>query len=201
MVKPNRTVPGNILKAAIFLTLLSSPSCQTHQYFVVHQSDQVRVVLREMPAGYPAIPPLQHPYTIQPREIFEILASLNYDTGSFLPFSRSHPRSLLTKPQAEVLAPELSKALTLALPQQVAAFMITDTEKPDRRTKGLAFVLDDELHMIIEELHRPRYEGEQPTYQQPLSRWNLLTAGKQRHYARHPEGKGAMTNWIITPLQ
>lgn len=201
MVKQHRTVPGNILKVAIFLTLLSSPSCQTQQYLVVHQSDKALVVLREMPVGYPALPSLQHPYRIQPQEVFDILASLNYDTGSFLPLSRSQPQSLLTKPQAELLASELSKALALALPQQVTAFTITDTEKPDRRTKGLAFILNDELHVIIEELHRPRYEGDQPTYQQPVSRWRLLTSGKQRHYARHSEGKAAMTNWIITPLR
>jgi hypothetical protein len=201
MVKQHRTLPGNILKVPIFLMLLSSPSCQTPQYLMVHQSDEALVVLRKMPVGYPVLPSLQHPYGIQPQEVFDILASLNYDTGSFLPLARSHPRSLLTKPQAELLSAELSKALTLSTPEQVSAFMITDPEKPDRRTRGLAFVLDDEFHMIIEELHRPRYEGEQPTYQQPVSRWRLLTSGKQRHYARHPGGKGVMTNWLITPLR
>jgi hypothetical protein len=201
MVKHHRTVPENIVKATLFLTLLSSLSCQPHQSLVVHQSDQALVVLREMPVGYPAIPSLQHPYTIQPQKAFDILAALNYDAGSFLALSHSQPRSLLKKPQAELLADELSKALAMATSQQVTAFMITDTEKPDRRTKGLAFVREDELHVIIEELHRPRYEGEQPTYQQPVSRWRLLTSGKQRHYARHPEGKGTMTNWLITPLR
>lgn len=201
MVKGNSTIPGSIVVAAIFLTLLSNPSCQTPPSLVIHQSDAVTVVLREMPVGYPATPPFHHPYTIQPQETFDILATLNYDSGSFLPFSRSQTRSVLTKLQAELLAPELSKALTLALPQQVTAFTITDQEKPDRHTKGLVFVLDNELHVIIEELRRPRYEGEQPSYQQPVSRWSLLTTGTQRHYARHPEGKGAMPNWIITPLR
>jgi hypothetical protein len=187
--------------APLFLVLFGIPSCTTRPNLLIHQSDSLSVVLREMPAGYPSIQPFHHPYTIQPKEILDILESLNYDAGSFLPFSRSHPRNVLTKLQAELLAPELSKALTLATPQYVTAFMITDTEKPDRRTKGLVFVVDDEFHVIIEELNRPRYEGEQKTYQQPVSRWSLRPTGKQRLYARHPEKKPAITNWIVTPLQ
>lgn len=201
MVKQDLLATRTIGIATVLLALLSSPSCETPPHLVIHQSDTATVVLREMPVGYPTLTPFHHPYTIAPKEVFDILTSLHYEAGLLLPLSRSHPRSLFTKPQAELLAPELSRALTQALPQHVTAFTITDEEKPDRRTKGLAFVRDDELHVIIEELHRLRYEGEQPTYQQPVSRWSLFTSGNHRHYARHPGGKGEAANWIITPLR
>lgn len=189
-----------ILPPLVFV-LLGFPSCTTPPTLVIHQSDSLSVELRELPVGYPSIQPFHHPYTIQPKEILDILESLNYDASSFFPFSRSQPRRVLTKLQVELLAPELSRALTQALPQQVMAFMITNAEKPNRRTKGLVFVHDDELHVIIEELHRLRYEGEPPTYQQQVSRWSLLPTGRQRLHARYPDGKGAMANWIITPLR
>lgn len=185
----------------LVLILFDFHSCATSPNLVIHQSSTLSVELRELPAGYPSLQPFHHPYMVQPKELLDILESLNYDASSFFPFSRSQPRRVLTKLQVELLAPELSRALTQALPRQVAAFMIADAEKPDRRTKGLVFVHDAELHVIIEELHRLRYEGEQPTYQQPVSRWSLLPTGKQRLHARHPEGKGAIANWIITPLR
>jgi len=201
MVNQYRTVPGNIVVAAIFLALVSLPSCKTRPNLVIHQSDTLSVVLREMPMGYPAIQPFDHPYTIQPNKVFEVLASLHYDAGSSLPFSRSQPGSVFTKLQAEQLAPELSKALNRALPLEVTAFVIADAERPDRRTTGLMFVLGDELHLIIEELRKPSYQGEQKTYQQQVPRWELLPGNKQRHYASRPGGKGTVTNWIITPLR
>ncbi|HBH78949.1 MAG TPA: hypothetical protein DDY39_03890, partial [Nitrospira sp.] len=63
------------------------------------------------------------------------------------------------------------------------------------------FVLEGEVHLIIEHLQRPRYEGEQTSYQQPVSNWKLRPTGNQRLYARHLNGKGEMTNWIISPLR
>lgn len=185
----------------LLVLLMSSPACKTRPNLVIHQSDTLSVVLRELPVGYPSIEPRHHPYTIQTKEAVDILESLNYEAGSFLPFSRSQPRRVFTNTQAELLAPELSKALSTALPQEVAAFIIAEPDKPDRQTKGLAFILNDELHLIIEELRRPRYEGEQKTYQQPAPRWNLLTAGTQRLYAHDPGGKGTIGNWIVTPLR
>jgi hypothetical protein len=200
MVKRDMTISGNIVVAAILMALLSVPSCKSRHNLVIHQSDTLSVVLREMPVGYPAIQPFDHPYTIQPNKVFDVLASLHYDAASFLPFSRSQPGSVFTKVQAEQLASELSKALSTALPLEVTAFIIADAEKPDRRTKGLVFVLGDEFHLIIEELRKPSYQGEQKTYQQQVPRWELLPGDKQRHYTRHPGGKGTIANWIVTPL-
>lgn len=187
--------------AALLLVLCSSPSCGTRQNLVIHQSDTLAVVLRELPAGYPSLEPHNHSYSIPPKEVLGILESLNYSEGSLLPFSGGQLRRVFTSRQAELLAPELSKALSLALPQEVAAFTVADEEKPDRCTKGLGFVLGDELHLIIEELRRPWYQGEQKTYQQQVSRWELIPGNKQRHYASRPGGKGVITNWIITPLR
>ncbi len=195
------TVPGNIVVAGIFLMLLIISSCRTHQNIVIHQSDSLSVLLRELPAGYPSIEPFHHPRTIPSEVVFNILEPLTYDVDALLPFSKAQPRRLFSKPQAEQLAPLLSKALSLAPPQQATAFTITEMEKPDRQTTGFAFVLNNEIHLIIETLRRPLYEGEQKAYQHPVSRWSLRTAVNQRLYARHAEGKGAMTNWIITPLQ
>lgn len=59
--------------------------------------------------------------------------------------------------QGKILAQELSKAFGMALPQEVVAFTIADEEKPDRRTKGLTFIVGDELHLILEELRKPSY--------------------------------------------
>jgi hypothetical protein len=201
MVKQNRTVSGGIIVAAILVTLLSLPSCKTHPNLVIHQSDTLSVVLHELPGGYPSINAFHHPYPIPSEEVFNMLESLTYDAGALLPFPKAQSRRVFTKPQAERLAPELSNALRLAPPQNVVVFIIAESDKPDRQTQGLVFVLDNEFHLIIEALRRPRYEGEQTTYQQPVSNWTLRPNGNQRLYARHPDGKGAMTNWIITPLR
>ena len=108
---------------------------------------------------------------------------------------------MFSRHQAKLLTPELSKALNLALPQEVAAFNVADEDKPDRRTKGLCFVLGDELHLIIEELRKPSYQGEQQPYQQQVSRWELVPGDKQRSYASRSGGKGLATNWIVTQLR
>lgn len=187
--------------ALVLVLLMSSPSCKTRPSLVIHQSDSLSVVLRELPVGYPSIDPRHHPYTLQTKEVIDILVSLSYEARSSLPFSRSQSRRVFTNTQTDLLAPELSKALSTALPQEVAAFSVADKEKPDRRTKGMVFVLNDELHLIIEELHKPVYQGEGNTYQQQTPTWELLPGNKQRHYASRPEGKGAISNWIIIPLR
>ena len=200
MIKRDLTVPGNVITVTLFLALLSLPSCKARPNLVIHQSDTLSVVLRELPGGYPSITPVDHPYTVPPEAVSSILESLTVDTGSVLPFSKSHPRRVFSKTQAEQLTPELSNALRLSPPQQVIAFAVAEPEKPDRQTTGFVFVLNDEMHLIIEHLRRPRYEGEQTSYQQPVSNWKLRPTGNQRLYARHLNGKGAKTNWIIIPL-
>ena len=187
--------------AAGFLILSSSLSCQTGPNVVIHESESLTVVLRELPAGYPSLEPHQHPYPITAKEILGILESLQYDAGSFMPFSSGQARRVFTKRQADLLAPQLSNALSEVGPQLAVAFSVADEERPDRRTKGFAFVRKDELHLIIEELRKPWYEGEQKSYQQDVSRWELLPGDRQRHYTTRPGGKGVVTNWIITPLQ
>ncbi len=188
------------IAVALFLALGSS-SCSTRPNLVIHQSDAISIVLREMPAGYPSLEPYTHPYEIPPQVTLSILESLRYTASSALPFSQAQPRHVLTRHQAESLAPQLSKALGQALSQEVVAFSLADEEKPNRRTKGLAFVLHDELHVIIEELQQPSYQGEQKTYQQQVPKWELLPGDTQRHYASRPGGKGRITSWIITPLR
>ncbi|THJ24538.1 MAG: hypothetical protein CAF45_005030 [Nitrospira sp. CG24E] len=187
--------------AALLLALCSSPSCVTRPNLVIHQSDTLSVVLREMPSWRPSIEPHNHPYRVPSNVVLEILASLDYGEGSLLPFSQGQPRRVFSRGQAELLAPELSMALGQALPQEVAAFSVADEDRPDRLTKGLSFVLGDELHLIVDELRKPSYQGEQQPYQQPASRWELIPGNKQRHYATLPGGKGMTTNWIITPLR
>ena len=201
MVKRNMTVSGNIVMAAIALALLSMPSCKLRQNLLIYQSETFSVELRELPGGYPPINHFHHPCTMPPEAIFNVLESLTYDADTVLPFSKAHLRKVFTRSQAEQLAPELSKALSLAPSQQVTAFTITETEKPDRQTTGFVFVLNEEVHLIIENLRRPRYEGEQNTYQQPVSNWKLRPTGIQRLYTRRSDGKGVVTNWIITPLR
>lgn len=188
------------MAAGVFL-LCSSLSCQSHPHVVTHQSETLVVSLRELPAGYPLLEPYHHPYLLQAKEIFDILESLSYDAGSFVPFSRAQPRRVLSRNQVELLAPELSKALEQSQPQKVVAFSISDDEKPDRWTKAFCFVQGEELHVIVEELRKPRYEGEPQPYQQRVSRWELLPGAQQRLYGTRSEGKGAVANWIIIPLR
>lgn len=194
------TISGNIV-LAVFLALLSLPSCKSGPDLVIHQSDTLSVVIRELPAGYPSIMPVHHPYALPSEAVIDILESLTYDAGALLPFSNARLRRVFTKTQVERLAPKLSEAMSLAPPERVSAFTIADVEKPDRLTTGFLFVLDGEVHLIIENLQRPRYEGEQTSYQQPVSHWKLRPTGNQRMYARHLNGKGEMTNWIISPLR
>jgi hypothetical protein len=187
--------------AALLLALGSYESCSSRPNLVIHQSDTLSVVLRELPAGYPSLEPHNHPYKLSPQKALDILGSLDYSHGSFLLFSQGHSQRVFSRHQAESLAPELSKALSMALPQEVAAFTLADEEKPDRRTRGLGFVHGDELHVIIEDLRKPFYEGEQKSYQQQVPRWELIPRDRQRHYTTRPEGKGALTNWIVIPLR
>lgn len=185
----------------IILALCGTLFCQTRPNLVIHQSDDLSVVLRTLPAGYPSLQPYDHSYVIQPTNTFNILESLMYKTGSVFPFSRGPHRNVFSRNQVTRLAPALSQALSQAQPQDVVAFTVTDGGTSDRRTKGLGFVVGDELHLIIEELRKPLYEGEQQTYQQQVSQWELLLGDGQRYYTSRPGGKGAVTNWIITPLR
>ncbi|MBX3334153.1 MAG: hypothetical protein KF876_08515 [Nitrospira sp.] len=190
---------GSVI-VAVFLILCSLPSCQTHTGLAIYQSETLSVMLRELPIGYPPLAPYQHSYPLPSNEVFIVLDALKYDASSVMPFSSGQPRRVFSRHQAEVLAHELSNGLSQATTDTVVAFAIADEEKPDRRTKGFVFVANDELHLIIEELRKPLYEGEQKTYQQPISRWELLPGDRQRHYATRVGGKGAITNWIIIPL-
>ena len=198
----NSVLSGRGVAAALFLLILcSSQSCQTRSKVVIYHTDELSVVLRELPTGYPSLEPYNHSYAIQPSDMLNILESVQYEAGSLIPFSGKHSRQVFTRQQGELLAPAISKALSQALLQEVVEFSLADAEKPDRRTKGFVFVLGDELHLIIEELRKPVYQGEPNTYQQPVPRWELLPGDKQRHYASRPEGKGKIMNWIITPLR
>lgn len=186
---------------ALFLVLWSAPSCSTRAHLQIHQSDGLSVVLRELPAGYPSLAPFHYARVIEPNDTFAILEPLHYDVGSQLPFSREERHRVFTRHQAEVLAPALAKALNLALPHEVAAFIVSDAQKPPRGTKGLAFVHGHELHLIIEELRTSFSQREQTSDQQQKPRWELLPGGTQRHYVHHSGGTSTIPNWIITPLQ
>ncbi len=195
------TIAKSGVTVVLFLVLCNALSCSTHQNLAIHQSDALSVMLREMPAGYPLLEPYHHSYAIDAKDISDILNSLSYESGSLLPLSGKQRHHVFTEHQATRLGPVLSNALRLALPQEVVAFSVADAEKSHRRTKGLLFVLGDDLHLIIEEMQKPVYQGETSTYQQEVLRWELHPSDKQRHYARRPEGKGSITNWIITPLR
>lgn len=186
---------------ASFLTLCSFQACQTHPSRIIHQTEELTITLRAMPTGYPALDPYRHPHTIQVKDASDILASLRYEIGSLLPFSRGERRQVFTKDQVNLLGSAISEALGQASPQDVLAFSIADVEKSDRKTKGLVFILGDELHLIIESIRTPSYQGEQKPYQQQVPKWELLPGDNQRHYASRPEGKGVITNWVITPLR
>lgn len=190
-----------VVAAMLLLFVIGSSSCKTRPHLMIHQSDTLSIMLHELPAGYPSLAPFSYTHVIEPNDTFTILESLYYEVGARLPFSRGERHRVFTRHQAELLAPDLAKALNLALPHEVAAFIVADTETATRHTKGLVFVLGDELHLIIEELQKPRYEGEQKTYQPPLSRWSLLPGDGQRLYTSRPGGKGAITNWVIAPLR
>ncbi len=190
-----------VLAALFVIIFCSALSCQVRPHLVIHQTDALIVVLRAIPAGYPSLEPYNHSYVIQPDEVLNILESVQYQAGSLIPFSGKHSREVFTRQQGELLAPAISKSLRQALPEEVVEFSLADQDRPDCRTKGLVFVLHDELHLIIEELRKPVYQGEPNTYQQPVLRWELLPSDKQRHYTSRPGGKGKITNWIITPLR
>ena len=205
MRAPIINCPANLfhwLIASCFILVIgSSMSCETHPNLVIYQSEAAWVALRELPAGYPSLGPNHHPYTIDPKKLLTLLEPLEYREGSLLPFSWGHPRKVFSVNQGKTLAQELVKAFGSALPQEVVTFTIADEEKPDRRTKGFTFIVGDELHLIIEELRRPVYQGEQKPYQQQLFQWELLPASRQRHYTSRPGGKGVISNWIIAPLR
>lgn len=189
-----------LLLAFLSLVLGNLVSCGSHQNLIIYQADAALVALRELPAGYPSLGPHNHPRTIPPKAVLTLIEPLEYREGAFFPFAWGQPRRVFSGHQAELLAQELSKAFGLALPQEVVAFTVVDEETPDRRTKGLSFVLGDELHLIIEELRQPSYQGEQKTYQQQTHRWELIPGHRQRLFTSRPGGKGMAPHWVICPL-
>ena len=196
--------PANLLHwliASCFtLVIGSSMSCETHPNLVIYQSEAAWVALRELPAGYPSLGPHHHPYTITPKKMLTLLEPLQYRESSFLPFVWGHPHRVFTANQAKTLAQELSKAFGSALPQEVVAFTVADEEKPDRRTKGLTFIVSDELHLILEEVREPSFRGEQKTYQPQAHQWELIPSHTQRLYTSRPDGKGITPYWVVSPL-
>lgn len=190
-----------LIASCLLLAVGSSTSCGTYQNLVVYQSDATLITLRELPAGYPSLGPNHHPYTISSKAVLTLLEPLEYREGSFFPLAWGQPRRVFTANQGKILAQELPKAFGLALPQEVVAFTIVDEEKPDRRTKGLTFIVGDELHLIIEELREPSYLGEQKTYQPQAHRWELIPGNGRRLYASRPGGKGTAPHWVICPLK
>ena len=191
----------SLLTSCLLLALVGSTSCSTYQNLVVYQSDTALIALGELPAGYPSLGPNRHPYTIDPKKLLTLLEPLEYREGSFLPFAWVQPRRVFTMSQGKMLAQELPKALGMALPQEVAAFTVADEENPDRRTKGFTFIVGDELHLILEELRKPSYLGEQKTYQPQAHGWELIPGNSQRLYTSRPEGKGTVPHWVICPLK
>ena len=190
-----------LIAPCLLLALAGSTSCSTYQNLVVYQSDTALIALGELPAGYPSLGPNHHPYTISPEKVLTLLESLEYREGSLLPFAWGQPRRAFTANQGKILAQELSKAFGMALPLEVVTFTVADEEKPDRRTKGLAFIVGDELHLILEELRKPSYLGEEKTYQRQAHQWELIPGNSQRLYASSPEGKGTIPHWVICPLK
>lgn len=190
-----------LIAPCLLLILTGSTACSTYQNLVVYQSDAASIALGELPAGYPSLGPNHHPYTISPEKVLTLLGSLEYREGSFLPFTWGQPRRVFTMSQEKMLAQELSKAFGMALPQEVVSFTVADEENPDRRTKGLTFIVGDELHLILEELRKPSYLGEVQPYQQTTHRWELIPGDGQRFYASSSEGKGTVPHWVICPLK
>ncbi len=205
MRAPINSCPANLfhwlIASCFILVIASSMSCETHPNLIIYQSETAWVALRELPADYPSLGPNHHPYTISPEKVLTLFQPLEYREELWLPFTSGRPRRVFTANQGKILAQELSKAFGSALPQEVVAFTVADEENSDRRTKGFTFIVGDELHLIIEELRRPVYQGEQKPYQQQLFQWELLPVGRQRHYTSRPGGKGVIGNWIITPLR
>ncbi|MGE0642806.1 MAG: hypothetical protein AB7P24_03955 [Nitrospira sp.] len=202
MDSKNTLMAQNVaITALLLLCLVSLLSCKTHPQLVIHQSETLTITLRELPPTYPLIAPFRYSHVIDTGNTFALLESLTYESGSGVPLAHRQRHQVFTKNQAESLAPELSKALNLALPHEVAAFSVSDAEQPRQHTKGLAFVHGDELHLIIEELPRSWHNNRKnPDPQQP-SQWALLPRNGQRHYTSHQGATGTMTNWIIAPLQ
>jgi len=201
MIDKNIAMARNIaITASILLCLTGLLSCRTQSHLVIHQTDTLTITLRELPATYPLIAPFRYSHVIEPGNTLALLESLTYETGSLVPFSRGPRHQVFTRNQAESLAPELSKALNLALPHEVAAFSVSDAEYPRHYTKGLAFVHGDELHLIIEELPRSRHVDVEHHDPQQVPRWVLLPRDGQRHYTSFQGATGTIPNWIIIPI-
>ncbi len=205
MRAPTVSRPANFfhwwITSCFILVIGSSVSCGTPPNLVIYQSEAAWVALRELPAGYPSLGPNHHPYTISPKKMLTLLEPLEYREGSWLPFTSGLPRRVFTPNQGKMLAQELSKAFGSALPQEVVTFTIVDEEKPDRQTKGLTFIVGDELHLILEEIREPSYRGEQKTYQPQAHQWELIPGHTQKLYTSRTDGKGITPYWVVSPLE
>jgi len=166
---------------------------------VTYQRDADRVVLQDLPSGYPVLPKYDHPATIPPNVLLHLFRGLLYRRSGALPLTWQPPRAVFTERQQELLAAQLAVAFGQALPEEVVAFRIHDDKDGEIYTAGFCFVAEHALHLIIEHVRKFTYIGEQKTYQQEV-RWELVPGNGQRLYATRAPGKGVDPHWLVLPL-
>lgn len=169
-------------------------------HLVTYQRDAESVDLRDLPIGYPELPKYDHPATIPPNVLLQLLRGVLYRQTGALPLTWQPPRSAFTERQQDLLATQLAKAFGQVLPEEVVAFSVHDEKDSDIYTAGFCFVARHELHLIIEHVREFTYIGEQKTYQQEV-RWELVPGSGQRLFTKDSSGKGGSPHWIVLSLE
>ncbi len=182
----------------VLVTLLSA--CGGLPHLTIYERDGDRVVLQDLPSGYPELPKYDHPASLPPKGLLQLFQGVLYRQSGALPLAWQPPRTVFTERQQELLATQLANAFGQVLPEEVVAFSVHDDKDSEMYTSGFCFVADNELHLVIENLREFTYVGEHKPYQQE-PRWELLPGFGQRLHPTRPPAKGVDPHWIVFPLK
>ena len=176
-------------------------SCSSSPHLDIFKTDTEWVDLREWPSTYHQPSPNTHPYSITPQRLHHVLRSAYYKESTLFSFVMSGPRQVFTDEQVKRLSYIFSEAFDQALPQEVVSFRIREAEESFRYTKGFCFILENELHLIIEDLRLSDFQSKETAPQPNTSKWRFAPRESQRLYADRSEGKETNPHWLSIRLE
>ena len=195
--------PWSSARLRVWLLCLTTSLCSACgiglPHLVTYQRDADRVVLQDLPSGYPVLPKYDHPATLSPNVLLPLFRGLLYRQSGALPLTWQPPRTVLTERQQDLLATQLAGAFAQVLAEEVVAFRVHDEKDREIYTSGFCFVTGHELHLIFEHVKEFTYVGEPKPYQQE-PRWELVPGSGQRLFTKDASRKGADPHWIVLPL-
>jgi len=184
----------------VMLTIILCTSCVSPVHLSIYQTETEWVDLREWPIGYPMLSNLSHPVEIESTKLREVLQNIRYRQSELFSFHMGKQHPAFSEYQLALLAAELRKAFGQALPEEVIAFRVRNEQTGHLYTKGFSFILEDELHLVIQELQQPDFDSPANQTRPPTVRWEFAPQVGQHIFAPLSHSTHDFPHWIITPI-